>query len=225
MLAPSRAATGGSCSEAVQFSACDFEASRERRSTMLLFASSRCPATQTNETSLASSSTNAKRRSQRSPVLHRSLRRPPPIVPAPPDMPALTETLLNVFAISPYFDRTGNSLERLAHRGQFHPILCRLHGASDKLLRTAVPFDQRRPPAAASDPLGVTTAVRPYKRLHGSRSIQSLAPSRLGVVPALVHRRPRLRANGPLAWRSVCAAPAPCAERPPPRWRSQARRR
>jgi hypothetical protein len=66
MLAPSRAATGGSCSEAVQCSACDFEAARERRSTMLLFASSRCPLTQTNATSLASSSTNAKRRSQRS---------------------------------------------------------------------------------------------------------------------------------------------------------------
>jgi hypothetical protein len=52
-------------SEAVQFSACDFEASRERRSTILLFAS--VPLLpQTNETSLASSSTNAKRRSQRS---------------------------------------------------------------------------------------------------------------------------------------------------------------
>ena len=64
MPAPSRP-TGGSSSEAVQFSACDFEASRERRSTILLFAS--VPLLpQTNETSLASSSTNAKRRSQRS---------------------------------------------------------------------------------------------------------------------------------------------------------------
>jgi hypothetical protein len=38
MPAPSRP-TDGSSSEAVQFSACDFEASRERRSTILLFAS------------------------------------------------------------------------------------------------------------------------------------------------------------------------------------------
>src|SRR5690349_12619988 len=84
-------------------------------------------------------------------------------------MPALVETLLDVGAISPYFDRTGDSLERLAHCGQFHPILCCPHGASDKLLRTAVPFDQCRPSSTASDPLGVTTAVRPYKCLHGSQ--------------------------------------------------------
>jgi hypothetical protein len=185
MLAPQ--ATGGSYSEAVQFSACDFEAARERRSTMLLFASSRCPLTQTNATSLASSSTNAKRRSQRSLFFTGPFWRPPLIVPAPPDMPALTETLLNVFAISPYFDRTIDSLERLAHGGQFHPILCRLHGASDNLVRTAVPFDQRRPTAAASDPLGVTTAVRPYKRLHASQYSEPLAVS-LG-------RRSRARAQ------------------------------
>src|SRR5439155_22587956 len=130
---------------------------------------------------------------------------------------------LNVFAISPYLDRTIDSLERLAHRGQFHPILCRLHGASDKLLRTAVPFDQRRPTAAASDPLGVTTAVRPYKRLHGSQYSEPRAVS-LGRRSRARAQATELRANGPLARRSVCAAPAPCAERLPPRWRSQARR-
>ena len=82
---------------------------------------------------------------------------------------------------------------------------------------------------AAQPPRPATPSALQLPSVHTSvfmgRSIQSLAPSRLGVVPALVHRRPRLRANGPLAWRSVCAAPAPCAERPPPRWRSQARRR
>lgn len=55
---------------------------------MLLFASVACPLTQTNETSLASSSTSAKRRSL--------------VVPAPPDMPAVAETLLDVGAVSPF---------------------------------------------------------------------------------------------------------------------------
>jgi hypothetical protein len=186
MPAPSRP-TDGSSSEAVQFSACDFEASRERRSTILLFAS--VPLLpQTNETSLASSSTNAKRRPQRS-LFFTSLCRPPLIVLAPPDMPALPETLLDVRAISPYFDRTVGSLERLAHCGQFHSILCCLHGASHKLLRTAVPFDQRRPSSAASDPLGVTTAVRPNKRLHGSQYSWPRAASLGRHSRALAHAR------------------------------------
>jgi hypothetical protein len=191
---------------------------------MLLFASSRCPGTQTNETSLASSSTNAKRRSQRSlfftgpfGVRHLSSRRHRICQPS---LKHFSMYLLSVrTSIAPVTLSSG-----LADRGQFHPILCRLHGASDKLLRTAVPFDQRRPTAAAATPSALQLPSV-HTSVFMGRSIQSLAPSRLGVVPALVHRGPRPRVNGPLARRSVCAAPAPCAERPPPRWRSQARRR
>src|SRR5918999_3773829 len=82
--------------------------------------------------------------SQRSLLFTGPFWRPPLIVPAPPDVPALAEALLDVGAISPYFDHTLESLERLAHCGQFHSIVRRLHGASDKLLRTAVPFDHDR---------------------------------------------------------------------------------
>jgi hypothetical protein len=110
-------------------------------------------------------------------VLHGPFWRPLLIVPTPPDMPALVETLLNVGAISHYLDRAGDPLERLTHCGQFHPIVCRLQGPSDELFRTAVPFDQRRPSAPARDALGVTTAVRPYTRLHWSQYSSARAVS------------------------------------------------
>src|SRR5438105_9656884 len=57
---------------------------------------------------------------------------------------------------------------------------------------------------------------------EGIRFLEAAQSPRASVVTSSASSA--LRANGPLARRSVCAAPAPCAEGPPPRWRSQARR-
>src|SRR5438477_12845065 len=175
---------------------------------MLLFASSRCPLTQTNETSLASSSTNAKRRSQRSlfftgpfGVRHLSSRRQ-----------RICQPSLKHFSM--YLLSVRTSIAPLTLSSASHTAVSSIRFC---VVSMALPTSCSVPPSrsinAAQPPRPATPSALQLPSVHTSvlmgRSIQSLAPSRLGVVPALVHRRPRLRANGPLAWRSVCAAPAP----------------
>jgi len=64
-----------------------------------------------------------------------------------------------------------------------------------------------------------------HKQLDKHRSITGSRDISLVRASIVASSAPSAsRANGPLARRSVCAAPAPCGERPPPRWRSQARR-
>lgn len=156
-------------------------------------------------------------------VLHGPFWRPPLIVPAPPDMPALTETLLNVFAIS----RT--SIAPLSLSSASHTAVSSIRFC---VVSMALPTSCSVLPSLRSTPPN-RRGQRPPRRYNCRPSTQ--ASSWVAVFRASRRLawasfprscgRPRLRANGPLARRSVCAAPAPCAGRPPARWRSQARRR
>ena len=149
---------------------------------MLLFASSPCPSTQTNETVLASSSTNARRRSQRSlfftgpfGVRHFSSRRHRTCQPS---LKHFSMYLLSVrTSIAP------STLSRASHTAVSSIRFCVVSVA----LPTSCSVLPSRSINAAHPPRPATPSALQLPSVHTrvfmGRSIHCLAPSRSSVIP------------------------------------------